>query len=87
MKKRVSLILAAAMLLTVIAGTGLFASAATGVGKVEQDGVTVDGSLTEWADAPPRTPCRFTTARALTPPTENIASSSIPPTPDISPWW
>lgn len=51
MKKRVSLILAAAMLLTVIAGTGLFASAATGVGKVEQDGVTVDGSLTEWADA------------------------------------
>lgn len=51
MKKRVSLILAAAMLLTVIAGTGLFASAATGVGKVEQDGVAVDGSLTEWADA------------------------------------
>ena len=51
MKKRVSLLLTAALLLTSVAGTGMLASASTGVGKVEQDGVTVDGSLDEWADA------------------------------------
>lgn len=51
MKKRVSLLLTVALLLTSVAGTSMLASASTGVGKVEQDGVTVDGSLDEWADA------------------------------------
>lgn len=51
MKKRISLLLTAALLLTSVAGTGMLASASTGVGKVEQDGVTVDGSLDEWGDA------------------------------------
>lgn len=51
MKKRISLLLSAALLLTSVAGTGILASASTGVGKVEQDGVTVDGSLDEWGDA------------------------------------